>query len=420
VSRTTSIGYLVRLHPQYTNKTNLKHLLHIAFDDVHIDPKLAAELDPSIKPLQMAAAANGDTFVTPLPPFELYKMKITHGRDKDKVLTDIIGIKCAADKVRLLKEFFSQLASPASYEKQIGFFIPTGAAQTLSQQNYAKLISENHTFVTSVVTIPVGDFQQATLKIPFSIDQNMDIDQTTLQEVITDQPWCLNAEKTTISNKIMITTTKDALEQARRWIDLMLVNLYEDHIEPVLDVMTLKPKMFPHHLDLPLQMVASMAYAKTLCNRATYAKVTTATQTPPPPTNPHQKPRRVDVSFTEADFPVLTATHTTATSTTQAATPPTTTTTSSNATHPKETPYDYKAELECHAKEIEENLKPQIERLFKQLDQKIDALKEDQDQVNVNVSKQLDFLVDTVKKLLKDSATQNIPTTQSLHSGGGR
>jgi len=82
-----------------------------------------------------------------------------------------------------------------------------------------------------------------------------------------------------------------------------------------------------------------------------------------------------------------------------------------------------KAELERHTKEIENNLKPQIECLFKQLDQKIDALvqaKEDQDQVNINVSNQLDFLVDTMKKLLNNSANQTPPTTQSLCSGGGR
>jgi len=423
VSRTISIGYLARLHPQYTNKTNLKNLLQIAFEDVHIDPKLAVELDPSVKPLQTTAAANGDTFVTPLPPFELYKTKITHGRDKDKVSTDIIGIKCAAEKARLLKEFFSQLASPASYEKQIGFFIPTGAAHTLGQQNYAKLISENHAFVNSVVMIPVSDLQHATLDIPFSLDKNTDIDQITLQDIINDQPWCLSAEKTMIQNKIMITTTKDTLEQARRWIDHTLVNLYEDHIEPTLNVTTLKLKMFPRRLDIPIQTAASKAYAKNLCNRATYAKVTTTANTPTNQTKPKPNTRRVDVSFTESDFPALQETHTTAISTTQAANATNTTATAASAPQPTDPPYDYKVELERRAKEIEENLKPQLECLFQQLDQKIDALaqaKLDQDQVNVNVSRQLDFLVDAVKKLLKDSANQSIPTTQSPRSSGGR
>ncbi len=49
--RTASIGYLARLHPQHTNKTTLKELLAIAFEDVHLDPSLAVELDPTLKTL---------------------------------------------------------------------------------------------------------------------------------------------------------------------------------------------------------------------------------------------------------------------------------------------------------------------------------------------------------------------------------
>jgi len=422
VNRTISIGYLACLHLQYTNKANLKELLKIAFEDVHIDPALAVELDPTLKPLQTTARANGDDFITPLPPFELYKTKITHGRDVSKVSTDTIGIKCAMNKARLLKEFFSQLASPTNYEKQIGFFIPTGAAQTLGTQNYAKLISENHAFTTSVITIPVGDFQHATLDIPFSVDQNTDIDQVTLQDVLNDQPWCLHAEKTTIPNKVIITTTKEHLETARRWIDQTLVNLYEDHIEPTLDVTTLKRKMFPRRLDIPLQTAASMAYTKNLCDRATYAKVTTTDQTNTTKPTPQRKPQRVDVSFTESDFPPLQpapSINSNATITTvseQKNEAPTTAT-------PTTQPYDYKAELDRLSKEIENTLRPQFERLFSQLDQKIDALvrsKEEHELVNVNVSKQLDFLVENVKKLLSHPVYQTYQTTQPPRSGGGR
>jgi len=298
ISQIISIGYLAHLHPQYTNKTNLKELLNVAFEDVHLNLKLVAELDPSLKSLQNAATSNSNVFVTPPPPFELYKTKITHGRDKEKVLMDIIGIKCAVDKAFLLKEFFSQLASPASYEKQIGFFIPTGAAHTLGPQNYAKLISKNHMFVNSVVTIPVGDFQHVTLNISFSLDQNTDINQTTLQDILNDQPWCLSAEKTMIPNKIMIMTTKENLEKAHGWLDHTLVNLYEDHIKHKLDVMMLKTKMFPWRLNIPLQTVASMAYVKNLCNRALYAKATTVDQTQMRKTNPQQKTHHIDLNPT--------------------------------------------------------------------------------------------------------------------------
>jgi len=74
---------------------------------------------------------------------------------------------------------------------------------------------------------------------------NTDIDQTTLQDVLNNQPWCLSTEKTTTPNKIRIMTTKENLEKACGWLNHMLVNLYEEYIEHKLDVTTLKKKMFP-------------------------------------------------------------------------------------------------------------------------------------------------------------------------------
>jgi len=85
-------------------------------------------------------------------------------------------------------------------------------------------------------------------------------------------------------------------------------------------------------------------------------------------------------------------------------------------------PYDYKAELERLSKEIENKLKPQLEQLFAQLDQKIDSLVqycEDQEKVNENVSKQLNFLVESVLKLLKTPAYQLSQSSQSPRSGDG-
>jgi len=59
------------------------------------------------------------------------------------------------------------------------------------------------------MTIPLGDFQHETLDIPFSLDTNTDIDQTTLLDIIVEPPWCLNVEKMKIINKVMVTTTKN-------------------------------------------------------------------------------------------------------------------------------------------------------------------------------------------------------------------
>jgi len=420
-ARTASIGYLARLHPQHTNKTTLKELLAIAFEDVHLDPSLAVELDPTLKTLQTEAKSNGDMFIPTPPPFELFNTKITHGRDKDKVSSDIIGVKCAVDKMRILKEFFSQLASPTNYEKQIGFFIPTGAVHTIGTQNYAKLISDNDAFVKSVVTIPLGDFQYETLEIPFSLDKKMDIDKTTLLDVITDQPWCLNLGKTSVPNKLIITTTKENLETARKWVDYTLPDLYEENISDKLDVTTLL-KLQPRRLDRPILTAASQAYVANLTARASYAQATSNKPEQPPKQTKTRKPHRTEVSFAESDFPPLKNDTKQTTSTNSTITQSTLTTTASTTTANTSAPYDYKAELERLSKEIENNLRPQFDRLFSQMDQKIDALitaREDQEKFNANVTKQLDILVINVTKLLKRSTYQTHDNTQSPRSGDG-
>jgi len=87
----------------------------------------------------MEAMMNGD-LSNPDVPLLSYQMCLSHGQDKEKVKTEVIGIMCPITKARLLKDFYSQLASLASYEKQVGIFIPTGAVHLLGATNFANLI----------------------------------------------------------------------------------------------------------------------------------------------------------------------------------------------------------------------------------------------------------------------------------------
>jgi len=129
--------------------------------------------------------------------------------------------------------------------------------------NYKKIICDNSQFIDSVITIPVGDFQHATLDLPFLIDPMMDIAQTMLQELISDLEWCINVDKTTIDTKILITTTKPHLEQAQQWIDHTLPSLYEQHVAEKIDAMMLK-HLILRRLDHPILTAASTAYADKL------------------------------------------------------------------------------------------------------------------------------------------------------------
>jgi len=171
IHKTTTIGYLTRLHLQLMNRNNLKKLLNAALEDIAIDPTLAVELDPALKEQHTEAMSNGNLFTPAVPPFEVYKACLTHGSDKT-IYTHVIGIKCATSQAKLLKEFYSQLASPEIYEKQIRVFIPTGAVHLLETEKYVNIICENNAFLDDVTTIPVGDFQHPTLDIPFLMDSS--------------------------------------------------------------------------------------------------------------------------------------------------------------------------------------------------------------------------------------------------------
>jgi len=151
----------------------------------------------------------------------------------------VIGVKCAFPQAKLLKEFFSQLGSLTCCEKLIGMFVPTGAANLLGAATYEKIIRDNNLYLDNITTIPMGDFQHETLDIPFSMDTSTDIKQVTLQELIEDQEWCLNVDKTTTKNKVIITTTKPLLQKARDWLDLQLPTIYAQHIDDKIDATTL-------------------------------------------------------------------------------------------------------------------------------------------------------------------------------------
>ncbi len=428
VDKTTTIGYLLKLHPQLTNRKKLKSLLETALEDIVIDPTLAVELDPSLKTTQTEAMSNGDLMIPAIPPFELFKTKIIHGKDKSKVLTKVIGIKCALPQAKLLREFFSQLGSPASCETLIGLFVPTGAANLLGASTYETLIRENNAFLDSVKTIPMGDFQHETLDITFSTDTSTDIEQTTLQELIEEQPWCLSVDKATTKNKVIITTTMPMIQKARDWLDTTLPLLYTQHIDDKIDVTTLA-HIIPRRLDKPILTVASTAYAAALKSRnpKTPAGTNIAKKFAQPPRT--TKPQLVDLTFDEKAFPALktnpdtpkqqqASAHSDAPHDKKIDSPPTN-------TAPKPA-YDYKKELERISNEIETTLKKQFDDVFAQLEKKLDRFMQqyteqhdEQEKFNTIVTQKLGYLVDNMKRFVTLAHLPTDPNSPSPMEGDG-
>jgi len=95
-------------------------------------------------------------------------------------------------------------------------------------------------------------------------------------------------------------------------------------------------------------------------------------------------------------------------------------------------PYNHKAELNQISKEIKTKLTQHFENLFTQIDKKIDNLvkqykkqqaeqlakDEDQEKINVQVTKQLSFLVDNMKYFLQYATPQLNPPHPLLQGDG--
>jgi len=224
------------LGQRITNRTTLQELLREELSDVYLDPDLAVKLDPSMKTKQIEAMSNGDIFIPEPPPFEIFNTQVTHGWDKEKIEAYVFGIKCAIKHARIIKEFFTQLGNLMEMDTRIGVFIPTGTVHLIGVEAYKKVLCKHNKYIQLITTIPVGDFQHATLDIPFAHDQNMDIDTTNLYETILDQPWCLSVEKMTTTNKVLIVTTKGQLLQAHEWVDNKLPEIYQQNVADKLDI----------------------------------------------------------------------------------------------------------------------------------------------------------------------------------------
>jgi len=142
------------------------------------------------------------------------------------------------------------------------------------------------------------------------------------------------------------------------------------------------------------------------------------------PPKPH-KNWLVDMTFNEEAFlPLDQTTPTTMTSTgdqppkIQPTTP---------VTAPAATPaYNYKVELNCLMEEIETKLTKHFKSIFAQMEARLDtwtkqqdAYQEEQEKINVQVAKQLGFLVDNIKKFLR-YATPPAHQSNPLLNGKGK
>jgi len=204
--KTNIIGYLTKLHLGLTNCTFLKLLLLDILNDVVINASLACELDPSMELHQNEVMSSGKIHPQTFTVWAL--SRISCRRDKDQITTDIIGIKCAILKAIFWRSFLLNLDLMET-ETCMGTFVPTRAVHMIGLEAYTKLLNDHNHFLHTVTTVPIGNFQHATLEIPFLTDANNGVEQTNLTKIILAQFWYLSLECWATLNRIMVITTPD-------------------------------------------------------------------------------------------------------------------------------------------------------------------------------------------------------------------
>jgi len=194
--RPLPIGYFTKISPELTHLTNFRNELVTQLSMIDIDAETAVTLAPHLKQAQLDAMSNGVDYIPILPNFEVYRTKITHGRDPSKVTTEVIGIKGAPKDAKLLAEFFTRMAAETSNDHRNGMFLLKGAVRLLGTATFEQVLKENNFFLNNVATIPVN-LEIDTWFAILDPNNTSDTDAISLNEHLLHQPWFLRLESIT-------------------------------------------------------------------------------------------------------------------------------------------------------------------------------------------------------------------------------
>ncbi len=300
IDRPITIGYFTKIAPETTNLANFRADLINQLLLIDIDAESAVELAPYLKDAQLDAMSNGDEYVPILPNFEVYKTRLSHGREPSQVSTEVIGVKCAPRDDKLLGEFFTRMATTTSNDQRNGIFIPKGAAYLLGPQTYEQVLKDNNFFLTTVATIPVNLEYAAWFAI-LDPNQTSETEPLSLHAHLLRQPWFLRIDSVT-RNKCIIVTTRPNLPDARAWIDVNLESLIRKSIPSDVDP---PPSQLPRRLDKPVYSTTSRTYADMLKQQFSLAPHASSQE------NDHTRPPRkrqatvIDYDSDSTEYPPL-------------------------------------------------------------------------------------------------------------------
>jgi len=335
IDRPVTVGHFTKIAAHLTNLTNFRDHLANQLLMVDIDGATAVNLAPHLKPDQLEAMSSGDEFIPDIPEFEIYRTRISHGREPTQVSTEVLGIKTAPKDAKLLSEFLTRLAAATNNDTRDGVYIPKGAAYVLGTTTYEQVMRDNNFFLTTVATIPVNLQYEAWFAV-IDPNQTSETEPVSLHDHLLQKPWFLRVESVA-KDKCLVVTTKSNLLEAREWIDTNLEAMIRKSIPQGIDPPS---SSLPRRLDKPQPSESSKTYADILKQQFSLAT------TSPPDTTNNRPPRKrqaaaiLDYDSDSADAPASAA--------------PTVMNQSSNGlnTPAQPTPIDYAAEMRALKQEI--------------------------------------------------------------------
>jgi len=211
IKRPVTTGYFLKIAPSLTHLANFRLHLENQLMLVDIDADTAIDLAPHLKQERLDTMSSGDDFVPILPEFEVYRTRLSHGRES-QVLTDVLGVKCAPKDAKLLGEFLTRMASANSNEQRDGVYLPKGAAYLLGLQTYAQALKENNSFLDNVATVPINLPYDAWFAV-INPNQTSETDPISLHDHLIRKSWFLRVESVA-PKKCVLVTTKTNLSEA--------------------------------------------------------------------------------------------------------------------------------------------------------------------------------------------------------------
>jgi len=242
---TKVIGFLLHVHPRVVHRDALKEVLTSKLQELTIDPKQVIALDPTAADHYQHAMDSGDHLDTYVPPFEIFSTVISNTHESKHVNTRAIGIKCAARHHALFRELFSQLfTTPPTKLAHIQFSL-SGILTVIGAAAFQNLIRDNNKHFDNLATIPLAGITNDHLDLDIPVADPKDPNhRMTIRKIILANEWCSTIETTHTNGRLLLTTTKHNLAEARQRID--------QNMEPLFTHFLPKNPRFAPHSNYPI------------------------------------------------------------------------------------------------------------------------------------------------------------------------